>query len=297
MKNKSVFLVVAVFMVFLFSNNAFSFSLDLPDNPTYPIIYEIDFDNWEFQTDPYAIVDDQGSYSAPGGDGTTDNWGVFQVNDIADAITNATFWDSGDDGEYLIGLFYGIDYQSVNTTTTTSNLQSVGGTFDVYVLNEDQLNDFQASLIDGVDQYYDNDTIDYNEYHTITDISAPLFLSFDLVPGITPTDDNTIDGNLDIATAVFSGDATWYASITGGDYAYLFDTNGYSVSWTDGVGVQNGFADLYGVSDFGQATGGDFPTESQDPIEGTLVPEPSSIMLLGLGLLGFAGAIRRKTLM
>lgn len=296
MKKDYLALLISLFALFLVVGQAHAFNISVSEATPF----ELDFDNWEDLTEPATLIDPStGTYTNNDGDGTVDNWGVFQINDITHAVTNAPMWDSGDDREYLIGIFYGIDYQSLTVDAAGNvNLQSVGGTFEAYLLNATEIAAFQATLIDGVDDYYDTDSIAYNEYHTITDIGAEKILSFDLVAGIDPTTDATIDGDADSTTTPLTGDAAWYGSVTGGTYAWLFDTDGYDVTYTDNGGnVIKTTADLLGNSDFHPATSGDFTYESQDPIEGLLasaIPEPNTFILFGLSLLGLAGIGRKK---
>ncbi|MFW5840008.1 MAG: hypothetical protein ACOCZE_05450, partial [Planctomycetota bacterium] len=89
----------------------------------------IDIDNWEvspvygYPTDPFTLsvpaddLDNDGNVADDnkiGGEDST--WGIFAVNGITDIDNNQTVFTQGYNGQYLAGVFYGIQDQNVEWT-------------------------------------------------------------------------------------------------------------------------------------------------------------------------------------
>ena len=75
-----------------------------------------------------------------------------------------------------------------------------------------------------------------------------------------------------------------YLDIASGSHKWLFDTNGYL----------GGTADLFAIFDFGPTGRNSFDSKSSDPVRGTATPEPTSMLLIGAGMLGLATRLRKK---
>lgn len=273
--------------------SAFAFSLGGYSGPI-----KMKFSNWEQLLEPSEIP-----YYENNGDGIVDNYGIFYITDIrADDGTNTRLWGDGDNGEYLTGVFYDFDQQSVQPDGAGGlNIQGVRGRFDLYLATDTT---FDAGL--GTGGYYDTDGILYNEYQGITDQGYAAFASMLAVPGVDPLTDGTQDGNIDATTLPATGDAQFYGSIIPGSgfFAEWLDTDGYTRNYTaDGSAVPGtdiSIADIYGINDFFPNDGSQMPIQgdwilvSEDPIRGNVgIPEPSTMLLLGAGLMGFAGVARR----
>ncbi|WP_199609961.1 PEP-CTERM sorting domain-containing protein [Flocculibacter collagenilyticus] len=105
-----------------------------------------------------------------------------------------------------------------------------------------------------------------------------LWLSLGLPPGEFLTGTGT-----NLGTGSDSGTGTALIDVLGGMAAGNFDTN-----------TQVNGADMVLSSSFQPTQGQPGLLNGTFDLTGNSIPEPSSIALLGLGLLGFAGAARRK---
>lgn len=229
--------------------------------------------------------------SSPGygeADGVEDGWGVFKISAIhADNFTSDLLWFDGKDGEQLTGIFHGLDDDFFVVSGGSQNIQSVDGVIEVYL---DSVTPFDASGGPAA-------RTGAGSYPTVTDGS--LFLELAMVPGIKfgdldPTNDYiSYDNNLDFTTPTnFTGDGAFYLDVTGGSHAGMFDSN--SVCLVDDSGVSH-CSDFSGVFDVQTSGSGPWLTKSDDPIHGSAIPEPTTLLLLGSGVIGMVGGkLKRK---
>jgi PEP-CTERM motif len=187
--------------------------------------------------------------------------GIFNVTSILAANSSQTvLWSSGQNGQQLTGDFNGLVSQApiVNGGTTTINF--TGGFTDLYLGPNTGAGAFDAT-----------------SPGTIGAAQAIASALINFVPGIVPTSSTiTFSSQLNQLTAPFTGHGAGYgviASTTGNFLDYL-----------------NLDPHLLFESDL-KATGSDvfgWSVTSQDPVTGTVVPEPGTLALLGIGLLGMA---------
>lgn len=216
-----------------------------------------------------------GTYYPVGADSVEDSWGVLGVAGIYPGGSLVPLWVPSVNEE-LTAYYYGFNDAYIASTATGIDLGNVGGMLDLYL---DTTTNFTAAP----SPYANARPAGGIDAWGVTD--GTLFLSTTVTPGVVPAMPNltryeTVQG----LSFPYTGSGSMYLTVTGGSHAGLFDSNGYL----------GGNADLYSIFNFGPVGAYVWDSKSSDPTYGDIVPEPASMVLFGIGMLGLATLRRKK---
>lgn len=221
--------------------------------------------------------------------GTCDSYSIFKISTIKTPAA-VSLWQDGDNSEELVGIFYGIDDDWWEVSATGLEIKSVDGWIDVYLQDQGVFDPTPGPKPTGCAGVYPS-----VGDHT----SSTPFFSGDLVTGIMSTNGDPLDDHITFyneltsTTSPFTGKGSFYISLTGGDYYDLFNSDGFG-GGLDDSGNTIPISDLWAQFDSTSPTYYDWLASSEDPVRGTAVPEPATMLLLGSGLLGLAVLGRKK---
>ncbi len=236
-----------------------------------------------------ATCDAAAATSAPGSMGSVspsaDTMGIFSISTISNSTLGTTLFTKGAQG-YITGIFGDLSDRTVEVTCggfgCSTAAVSSGGFFQLW-LND---NDYNPTLGPAVGAGKD---LNAGLYPGVS--GGTLLLSGNFAAGAVLAGDLLSTYFTNFSNNTFGGNGQGFLNITGGLWATQFDTN----ALTNANGGKN---DLFLTNTFddvnGAASSIGWTVKSVAQVTANAIPEPSSIALAGLALLGAGLASRRR---
>ena len=234
------------------------------------------------------------------------NWGILQISSIAKGTAQnplgsdiqgggaSVFAGGGPGGPQITGIFYGTQVNGAS-----GGLNATGGVIDLYWQDVGQANT-GADLAAGFNPARRPNQKTYTGYAEPLNPSFIFLAQLVYGPGCDSGGVNHVCTG--VAPGTGDGTAKSYQSVNlaaGGVWASQLDTNFFTL---DANGQPMSAQDVRSDSNFSQnsasAWNGALGTDiiglrSNDPVRALVTPEPATLTLFGLGLLG-AGFMRRR---
>lgn len=205
-----------------------------------------------------------------------ETWGIISLNAVTDGFNN--LW-SASAGDYVYGMIYGLyDVATYSNLTNGFTIEQAGGSFALYgtstQLNFTTLSPSGRTAID--------------QFTGVT--NGTLLFAGNFSPGILPSSKNnpTVVQDVTSTQSPANGKGAGYGDIDptlGGTAADIFDSN----TVFDPANILASTHDLFFQFTVGLYNGTQgWSQDINDPAAGAAVPEPGTIVLLGLGMFGLA---------
>lgn len=260
--------------------------------------FKFTIDNYDSGTTGYGLgapvcnsvasCDAAATTKAPGSVGSVntsaDTMGIFSVALITRISDNSVFWQKGS-GQYLTGVFGNLSDHMVNSgcigDSCVTSAKSTGGIWALYMNSAD----YDPTLGPLVGAGKDLNALMYPGITGGTAWLSGVFVTGAIAGDTTTTYKSTYDTNS------LAGAGQAFLDVTGGTQKAQFDTN----SLTDLNGTKRDlFMDITFNDADGSASKIGWTVTSSGQIKGQAVPEPGTMALAGLALLGAGLASRRR---
>lgn len=258
------------------------------------------FGNTIAQCDALQVGSVTGSYVIPAGyeyaGEQEDGWGIFKVTSIlTDNDVEQTLWVDGQDGQEIVGMFYGL--VDVCVDNDLAIVLSDGYMLDLYIQDAGQYTEVNGSSA----------RVAFNKYAGIGyDAGGNMLADAELL-----LESKTVPGSLDYSAYFGSTETVSHTSTMVDSYAFMDAVGG---SWYDNGNIYIGrswpevpnsvpagqvVADAYvtsGVVYYGTTPNetADWDYKSTDPVRLTYIPEPMTMGVLLSGAVALLGSRRRR---
>lgn len=227
-----------------------------------------------------------------------DGWGIFRVTEIYNTADDSDIlWEHGDNGDEIVGMFYGLIDNAVRFSSDSPGqtiIQSENITFDLY---EQAVGTWAGTGTAGAPSLGSAGRLAFDRFQGVTEAGTLILrgesAQGDLIPLTGSVGPAEFHSFFKPNASLNSGDGTFFTrlDLVPGTRDYgQFNSNAFP----GGVDFQVNGTTKSNAGTTALPRIADWTVRSEDPLEAVVIPEPVTLISVGLGAVSLGRYIRRR---